>query len=201
MKRLLFLAAILLSQLSYAQEKSEIFIEKGRWGLGGHFSFSSLNSKTSYYEFATDSDAINLEVSPNLTYSFSDNWLVGVGLRYTYTNLDNEEGAVHGIGIAPTIQRYFPILDKLAFNLKGSIEYFYKKIPYSGGEDATYKRYSANIRPGFSYLIHKRFAFEVNTGLLRYAKIKEEGEGRTEFDRFRVDFGLSNFQLGGIFFF
>ena len=146
MKRLLFLAAILLSQLSYAQEKSEIFIEKGRWGLGGHFSFSSLNSNTSYYEFATDSDAINLEVSPNLTYSFSDNWLVGVGLRYTYTNLDNEEGSVHGIGIAPTIQRYFPILDKLAFNLKGSIEYFHKKIPYSGSEDATYKRYSANIR-------------------------------------------------------
>ena len=68
MKRLLFLAAILLSQLSYAQEKSEIFIEKGRWGLGGHFSFSSLNSKTSYYEFATDSDAINFLQEGNCVY-------------------------------------------------------------------------------------------------------------------------------------
>jgi len=201
MKKILFLAVMLLSQLNYSQEKSEIFIEKGRWGLGGHFSFSSLKSETSYYEFNTDSNTINLEVSPNLTYTFADNWLVGIGLKYTYTDLNDEDGSAHGIGIAPNIQRYFPILDKFAFSLEGSVEYFRKKIPSSGGKDNIYKRYSANIRPGFSYLIHKRFAFEVNTGILSYAKIKEEGESRTEFSRFGLDFGLSNFQFGGIFFF
>ena len=203
MKNLLVLFVLLLCQIGFSQEGNSPFIEKGHWGLSGSVGFSSRKSENIFEGVLSENKSTSLSVSPNLFYSFADNWMAGIGLNYTYTNSDSDVNATHGIGIAPNVQRYFPIAEKFAFSLNASIEYFRSKDPYSETEYRIYKNYSANIRPGFSYLLNKKVAIEMNTGLLSYAKVKGEWTDNrsSELDKFDFNLGFTNLQIGAIIFF
>lgn len=209
-KFLLFIAFLSVGTGLAQEDKENIFIEEGRWSLGGRFAINSYDNEH-FRDYTTRNKNFFFSVEPNVGYTFSDNWMLGLNFIYSYNKQENHspstdrETVNHQLGLAPYIQKYFPIFDKFAFFAQGSLEYRHRwsKDSPAVENSSVQKNYALLIRPGFSYMVGKKFVLEATTGSLRYSRSNyfEDDIKLAEGNDFGLDFGLKSFQLGAIYFF
>ena len=208
MKKLLFIIMIVSTSIGYAQEQENSFLEHGRWGLGGAFSLSSNYVQSEYDNNSHSRQSFNFVAVPKLNYSIGDNWVLGLSFRYDYSSQESattNQTIYHAVGFAPNIQKYFPIYNKFAFSLQGSLDYSRRWSVNSLSTTNSFieRWYSVSIRPGFSYFLNKHFALEATTGNLSYS-IHRDDRNDVEVvkaQNLRFNFGLSNIQFGAIYYF
>lgn len=172
MKKLLFIAIFLISNILIGQGENEKFtIEKGLWNIEGNFSLNFRNSKN--YDY--DLKYFNLGFFPKLGYSINDNLIIGIGLGYQYSKTEDEntqnfnnESTINRYSIYPYIKKYIPLGKKLAFHVQGEAKYSNFKNKDESTDDE-YKNYSffIGLRPGISYYLSEKILLQTNFGAFR----------------------------------
>lgn len=96
-KQLFFLALTLVAGSAFAQ------INKGSWLIGGNGSFSY--SRTSYSQFSSSTEALDLLINPQAGYFFLQKFAAGINGNIQYSKVHNSSGTTSGIG--PFARYYF----------------------------------------------------------------------------------------------
>lgn len=159
--------------------------EKGNFLLGGDFNFQSKNDKDN----APRTNSFGL--GPKFGYFISDNFAIGLGASYFYSNqkswITDDQGPAgpirkfnngfrqSGFSIAPFVRHYIDLNAKFKFfsNLSVSAG---KSRGRSLGESTIdthitkfeTKFCSASLSPGFAFFPTKKLAIELSTNLVSY---------------------------------
>ncbi|WP_303318025.1 outer membrane beta-barrel protein [Flavivirga abyssicola] len=217
MKKLFFIAAIIIYGAAFGQESSKkLVIEKGTFNIGGKASFSFSNyeneddiPKDKYSEFG---------ITPNFGYALKNNLIIGLGVGYSYGESENyriNNSIVHRydatfnrFSIFPYIKKYFPLGNKLTLFLQGEVNYSENKTKRSNSEflnnnDDSRNTFFAGFRPGITYFLSKKLALEANLGSLGYNKAKHNygSNNSNKSESFNFNLNSSNLQFGVSYFF
>ncbi|SHG09887.1 outer membrane beta-barrel protein [Pedobacter caeni] len=164
--------------------------EKGSFLLGGDFNFHSKRDK----DDAPRTNSFGL--GPKFGYFISDNFAIGLGASYFYSNQESwttddqgPEGPIRkfnngfrqsGFNIAPFVRHYIDLNAKFKFfsNLSVSAG---KSWGRSLGEPTTnnylskfeLKYYGATLSPGFVFFPTKKIAIELSTTLISYHRSED----------------------------
>lgn len=165
MKKFLFLVAVALTGVTYAQT------EKGGWMAGADLGLSYTSTSTTVKNGSSSNDlgATNVfKFTPNLNYFVIDNLAVGLGLSYTNTKKKDTD-AVNEFAIMPNATYFFPLggdvapfvgagvgygsasqgshdsekASGLIFGVKGGVAYFVNSgVALTGSVGYDYKNYT-----------------------------------------------------------
>lgn len=197
MKKIFFIAIVLIYTLGFSQNSNEkLILQKNIWSIGGSISFTtSSHSENNDYEYE-DLERLNINFLPKVSYAIQNNLFMGVELEFGYSNSkfnsSDESSSVIVLGIAPNIKKYFPVGEKLTLNLLGEFRYNYSKTK---NHDSESNNYFVGIRPGITYFINKKIALEANIGKLGYWNSKYENSSSNGFEfsmnTSDINFGVS----------
>lgn len=202
----LFVGAISLNAQNSENDKR--IIPKGTWNIGGDFSFGLSNIESSSGDDVTvESDRTTLSLFPRVGYAFDDNWMLGLKAGYGYSHFENDnnenfEGKTESITVAPYARRYFGVGNKLLFYLQGELGYagswsesFGDMTPRS---TSSADEFYVAFRPGVTFFVSNRLAFESSIGALRYSTIKRD---RFRSKTFELNLDSSNLLFGLSYYF
>ncbi|MDC6365494.1 MULTISPECIES: outer membrane beta-barrel protein [Flavobacteriaceae] len=201
----LFVGAISLNAQNSENDKR--IIPKGTWNIGGDFSFGLSNLESSSGDVTVESDRTTISLFPRVGYAFDDNWMVGLKTGYGYSRFENEnngnfEGKGESITVAPYARRYFGVGNKLLFYLQGELGYtgswsesFGDMTPRS---TSSADEFYVAFRPGVTFFVSNRLAFESSIGALRYSTIKRD---RFRSKTFELNLDSSNLLFGLSYYF
>lgn len=212
MKKLLFFTFILFAMQLHAQENlnDKLIIKKGTWNIAGDFSLGVNNSETRFESLTQqpqrDSDRTTVSFFPRAGYAFADNWLVGLISGYGFSKVENTdteigleprffESRTETLTIAPYARRYFGLNKNLAVYLQGELGLSKSWTENTGDE---IERTTSNVdeffvafRPGISFFVSKKLAFESSFGVLRYSSFDLESNPGAETESTNLDFSLN----------
>lgn len=217
MKKLFFIAAIIVYGVSFGQELNEkLIIEKGTFNIGGKASLNFNNSEN--INVSSKSDHNSFEISPNFGYTIKNNLMIGLGLGYLYSksknyNVDNSieersRSIIEGVSVFPYVKKYISLGAKLLMHVQG--EFKYSEYKAKGGSsnmlnDSNDIRNTifVGFRPGISYFFSKKLALETNFGAMGYTKFKNNypNGGGYKSSSFSFNLDSSDLQFGLSYFF
>lgn len=211
MKKSLIIIFLFAFGVSFAQEKEgNLSIRKGTWNLGGELSFGKSNYEnkgaTSY-----ETNNLNFSFSPKAGYAISDNFIIGLGLGYSYQNFEGSEDSFiknmksNSLSVFPYVRKHYNMSSKFSLYLQGEIKY---SKSWFKQDDKNYNTSTDNnlfigIRPGINYFLNKNFALEASIGSLGYSKSKIIGYTSEELKResFSLSLNSSNMFFGLSYYF
>lgn len=135
----------------------------------------------------------NFTVAPEIGYSYSDHWGVGVTLDYNYKN---GAGYVsNGFSFAPYARWTFARVadDKLSFFLDGGFNFGFAK---DRAISSTGVFYNIGFKPGISYAFNEHWSVVSHLGFLGYEGANHAGEDLGYHRKFGLDFTSMNLNLG-----
>ncbi|AUP77754.1 hypothetical protein [Flavivirga eckloniae] len=220
MKKLLFIAAIIINGVTFGQgSNKKMVIKKGAFNLGGRvvLVFDNYKNRDNTYK----SDRNSFEVNPNFGYAIKNNLLIGLGMGYVYSknksyDIDDliiderSHSTTEGVNIFPYVKKYFSLGSKLLIHLQGEFKYSeYKQKLSNTNMLNNSNRFSNSIfvglRPGITYFFSKNLAFETNLGAIGYTRGKNQyasiNNGGNKSKSFSFNLDSSNLQFGFSYFF
>ncbi|MCH4552941.1 outer membrane beta-barrel protein [Aestuariibaculum lutulentum] len=215
MKKLLFIASLLVYGLTFSQEKEEPFvIKKGLWNIGGNVSLTKFKSKEPE-SFIPNRESFGFTISPKLGYFISDNWELGLGLGYGYYHYEHQNNMYHNYSnsysVSPFVRKYFSLSKTLLFDSQFGVSYTknYIRSENENGELSKDRESSlfVGLQPGFTYFLNPKFALKAKIGALGYSCSKREynytSDNLDEYKSESFSFSLSssNIQFGIYYFF
>lgn len=208
MKKKLTLLLLLVSIITYSQEKEKRFnLEKGTWVLEGDIKMNS--TKNAHDSNTTESKTFAFGIAPKVGYTINNNLVLGLGLGYNFSrnkfhsNFQNKVSVDNIYSISPYIKKFFPLTSRLAFNIEGFTRFYFSDMEVEDSLNPTTNRYknigiAAGLRPGINYGLSENVLLELNFGSLGYNQQTTEIDGvRTwNFSTFGFDVDSSSLVLG-----
>lgn len=188
MKKMIVVAVLGLIGTQFANAQ----VKKGNILLGGTVSFSSESEKQEGVEGKNTFTGFG--ISPKVGYAVSDKWVVGVFANTEfYTNKDAADVKNKTNLIAPGIfvRNYHNIGEsKFAFFGEANVSYGFGSSETAGVKTQKRTEIDANILPGITYFVTKRFMVEGVFGGINFNNrvTKPEPAGTPEVTR--TEFGL-----------
>lgn len=180
MKRMIFTLAIIFGLVSVVNAQNP-----GQFWAGG-----SVGVKTSKVK---DGDRLtNYNIIPEIGYTFSDNWGVGIKLGYAHDeyNFNNSKVKSNGFTVNP-FARYSFLKGNIGnLFVDGGVGYTYSKI-----KDVDIKTHELEVgfRPGVAINVSDNIALTGKFGFIGY---QYEKIGSKKTNSFEFDFDLSQILLG-----
>ncbi|AGC76885.1 opacity protein-like surface antigen [Nonlabens dokdonensis] len=207
MRTAIYLFTFLLTAITAAQEETTSFINRGGYELNGSLSFSTskINRENG---FQSESRGTLIIFRPQLGYAVKNDFVLGLGLGFSYSESRNETANVDDINsstsyaITPFVKKYFNISKNFAFNLQGEIGYSLSSINSTNNqlEDNSSNEISLGIRPGISYRINEKLALQSQIGFLGYSQGNLDNDDTTV-SSFNVSLNAQDFTIGISYFF
>lgn len=203
MKKILSILAFITPLLSFAQ------VEKGMYLVSGNISFQSNLTSDSQIITPTQVAIKQIEVMPYFGYMVSSKVAIGIVADY-WKNEQTNDFPQNQFSVSKNTQesynagifmRYYqPITEKFFFFAQGDITYgkgsgttFVQSIGTVQKIDL--KGTTIAVRPGISYFVSKRWAFELMLGSLKYSiaemTVGGESKNRNGFAFNAITRGLS----------
>lgn len=220
MKAFLFFTSIFVYTLGFAQESEEKqIIEKATWTISGSTSLSFQNNEntSNQLEITSESDSDAFLIAPSFGYALSDNLVVGSRLQYQNVKSDGTSilpsttsssvATNESIGLIPYIRGYKGIGKELSLYLQGEVGY--NRFWGMDQQDNQPVRKSdgntllIGIRPGITYFLGKKLAFEASYGFLGYSftERKIDGERYSKTNNFSLNLNTSDLLFGLAYYF
>lgn len=128
MKKFLFIVAVALTSVGYAQT------DKGDWMVGTDFGLSYQSSKETVKAGNERSVTTNtFRVAPKLDYFVINNLSIGLGLEYANTKIKDVSGSTNEFAVVPQVHYFFPLDTNLKPFIGAKVGYGFSS---SGSEDA-----------------------------------------------------------------
>lgn len=191
MKTLITVVLFLFTMMVFSQDENDNFlIEKSTWTIEGDFGIKNFSDKKSYTnsnEF--DDNYFNFSIAPKIGYAINDNFILGLGFAYNYSERDYEgivEQAItinswttNSYSVFPYVKKFFPIAKKLSLHLVAETRFSIENISYESSRNdyntiTKAETFSINIRPGVNYRITNKFMLQANFGSLGYSHSNEK---------------------------
>lgn len=158
MKKMIVVAVLGLIGTQFANAQ----VKKGNILLGGTVGVTTTSNKTDGVD--GKSTSTNFGISPKVGYAVSDKWVVGVFAETEFGTSKNLAGVkTKSNNIAPGIfvRNYHNIGDsKFAFFGEANVSYGFGSQEVADVKTAKYNTIEANILPGITYFVTKRFLVE-----------------------------------------
>lgn len=233
MKKILVFTAILLVHLTQAQlspeqsndENKKSHIQKGSWVISGLFSVNKINNENNSPEINafTKENRLNYSISPQIGYTFSNNWIGGVNIEYSFNKNNSDRFESEGLNrknrtkgnsysISPFVTRFFNLSKNLFLNLKGSVQYTYfksdNKYDSTTNETNYYtdegESFFIGFTPGITYFLNNNLALESALGSFGYRKSEtdySDSERTQKTNSFNANIDLSSIYFGVSYYF
>lgn len=196
MKKMIVVAVLGLIGTQFANAQ----VKKGNILLGGTVSFSSetekqegVDGKNSYTSFG---------ISPKVGYAVSDKWVVGVFANTEFYNQkDAADVKTKTNLIAPGIfvRNYHNIGEsKFAFFGEANVSYGFGSSETADVKTSKRTEIDANILPGITYFVTKRFMVEGVFGGINFNSTVTKPEPAGTPETTRTEFGLQFTQQFGL---
>lgn len=201
MKASITVLLFLFTSLVFSQDKYDNFlIEKSIWVLEGDFGINSRQSGVVSGNDNIDDTNFNLSIAPKVGYFLKDNFALGLGFKYGYSEFESDnvsESIIrthltksNSYGVFPYIKKFFPIGKKLSLHLAAETGFLFGNTRNENSADidgningnSSVQNFSINISPGINYRLNNKILVQANFGSLGYNNIKEEfrdSESRT----------------------
>ncbi len=162
-----------------AQNQKEIY-------LGMNLSAGSRNSESTSIQTNTERQSNYLEIGPEVSYFFSDNWEGILGLNFLNTNSENDfngnpsENKSSTFGVSAGVQKHINLSDRFTFNLGLNVlvQNSTTEDTLNNNELEDRDQFRAVIRPGVDYFSKSRFRMGLRLGGLGYSTINDlDNEG------------------------
>ena len=137
--------------------------------------------------------ATEFSIKPEVGYTLSDKFAVGMTIGYSTSNMAYENGAwsgkldksVNTFMVSPYVRYTFAKLDKVNFFCDGLVE-------YSNINNGYYKTngFAIGFQPGVAVNLNEKISFVAKLGQLTYATAKADLEGAKAVNEF--NFNLSS---------
>ncbi|WP_346316754.1 outer membrane beta-barrel protein [Chitinophaga sp. YIM B06452] len=203
MKKMIIVAALGLFGTQFANAQ----VKKGDFLVGGNVGISTSSSKTDGVDGKTTSTSFG--ISPKAGYALSDKWMVGVFVGSSFNNTKNKtvepntESKGNVIIPGVFVRNYHMLGEKVALFGEANVGYGFGTQKNNDVKTASTKSIHANVVPGISYFVNKRFVLEGVFGGLSYNNIKAKNEvSGVEATESTFDFTFTEtFQVGVSFLF
>ena len=160
MKKFLFIVAVALTSVGYAQT------DKGDWMVGSDLALSYESAKTTTKydgDKRGDTTISTFKVTPNLNYFIVDNLALGLGLSYSNRKIKGQDGSKDSFTVVPNVHYYFPLDTNLKPFIGAGVGY---KIRYDGKEDVDkWNGLTVGGKLGIAYFVNNGAAL---TGYVGY---------------------------------
>jgi len=166
----LFLTLTAVTALTFA---SQAQTEQGKFLIGGQVGFQTSKQKD------TDSKFNSFSINPTAGYFVSDNWAVGAGIGYSWSNRDNgmeEEFKTNWFNVSPFVRNYIG---------EGQLKFFSQlSVPMAWGKQSVerlagttetkFERYGVELAPGFAYFPVSNVGIELKVRGLYFESQKDK---------------------------
>ncbi|MBO9153170.1 outer membrane beta-barrel protein [Chitinophaga sp. GCM10012297] len=203
MKKMIIVAALGLFGIQFANAQ----VKKGDVLVGGNVGIATSSEKVDGTDGKTTSTTFN--ISPKAGYALSDKWMVGVFVGTDFTNSKDKtvepNTELKSTVIAPGIfvRNYHMLGEKVALFGEANVAYGFGTVKANDTKTASVNSIDANIVPGISYFVNKRFVLEGVFGGINYSNVKSTNEinnVETTNSSFNFDF-TKKFRVGVSFLF
>jgi outer membrane protein len=194
MKKLLIAAiAVFAFGAANAQEGGTGGFSKGDIFISGSFGFGS-QKYTAEGNYKEDS----FNIMPRVGYFVSENIALGLGLGYSSSSVQVNEGAdkdkVNTIGVQAFGRYYFTPASQ--FSVFGQLSVEYASADF---DPVKVNGFGVGLAPGVNYFLSKNFALEASWGVLSYASAKSDVDGAESSTDFNLGLDLDNINLGLVY--
>ncbi|AWO01263.1 hypothetical protein DLD77_05945 [Chitinophaga alhagiae] len=201
MKKMIVMAVLGLVGTQFAKAQ----VQKGDFLVGGNVGVTSTTpDKVDGSDDKTTTTTFN--ISPKVGYALSDKWMVGVFVDAGFANIkDVDAGTTTKIKshlIAPGIfVRNYHMLgeSKVAIFGEANVSYGFGSVKADDTKTASLNTLEANVLPGITYFVTKRFMLEGVFGGITYRteteKAQPAGTPKTTTSTFDFSF-TKQFQVG-----
>jgi hypothetical protein len=217
MKKLLIIGLLVMSGISFGQEKEENSnIQKGTWNFDLSVSIYATNSDVDEEFVINESNETNLSFYPSVGYAIKDNLIVGIGIGYgsrDYNYKDIETGFDYGqsrndktYSAYAFVKKIIPLRSNFTLNFRGELGYSNLKEEYYSWSfdnnettNTTKNSIFVGIRPSITYFLSEYFALEGTFGTLRYDSSISEVDGESsklKSNSFYFSLNPSNIRIG-----
>ncbi|WP_343304539.1 outer membrane beta-barrel protein [Chitinophaga niabensis] len=177
MKKMIVVAVLGLIGTQFANAQ----VKKGNILLGGNVAVSTSSEKVDGVDGKETSTSFG--ISPKVGYAVSDKWVVGVFANTEFTTDKDRVGAVDvktkNTSIAPGIfvRNYHNIGEsKFAFFGEANVSYAFGQTKVEDTKTNKFNTIDANIVPGITYFVTKRFNVEGVFGGINFNNRKDTAE-------------------------
>jgi hypothetical protein len=179
MKKMIVLAVVGLFGTQFAKAQ----VAKGDFLVGGTVGIKSETEKPNDDNDDVKSTTTNFFISPKVGYALSDKWMVGVFAITDFTTVKEETSALdtksqsNMITPGVFVRNYHMIGgSKFAFFGEANVGYGFGQTKMEGNKVSTQNQLIANIQPGISYFVTKRFVLEGVFGGINYTNFTSKIE-------------------------
>lgn len=161
MKKFLFIVAVALTSVGYAQT------DKGDWMVGTDFGLSYETSKVTEKvgNSETSQTTNTFKVAPKLDYFVINNLSIGLGLEYRNSKVKDGD-TTNRFAVVPQVHYFFPLDTNFKPFLGARVGYGYSSTEVAGGNNKTkWDGLVAGGRAGVAYFVNNGAAV---TGYLDY---------------------------------
>ncbi|RPD40395.1 outer membrane beta-barrel protein [Chitinophaga barathri] len=203
MKKMIIVAVLGLIGTQFANAQ----VKKGNVLVGGNVGISTNSEKKDGVDGKTTTTSFS--ISPKAGYALSDKWMVGVFVSSEFSNSKdktvepNTELKSNVIAPGIFVRNYHMLGEKVALFGEANVAYGFGTTKSGDTKTASLSGIDANIVPGISYFVNKRFVLEGVFGGINYNNTKDKNEGtgiETTNSSFNFDF-TKKFRVGVSFLF
>lgn len=200
MKKMIVMAVLGLVGTQFAKAQ----VQKGDFLVGGNVGVNSTTQKIDGSDDKTTATRFN--ISPKVGYALSDKWMVGVFVGAGFSNEKEEDGATtvkektHMITPGVFVRNYHMLGEsKVAIFGEANVAYGFGSTKVEDTKTASGNILEANVVPGITYFVTKRFMLEGVFGGITYrnetSKPEPAGEPKSTTSTFDFSF-TKQFQVG-----
>ncbi|MGD1945808.1 MAG: hypothetical protein ACFB0A_06015 [Croceivirga sp.] len=225
MKKFLFFGILLCVVVSTDQKDvtDRLINKKGTWNLTGDFSLGINNNESENEDSFSTNDSRSINFRSAVGHTVSDNLIVGLGFGYGRRTQDldfsandgafnNTENTTNTYSVFPYVKKFFGLSKSLAFFIQGEVRYDRSELEQETMNVGQFNRDNntdslfVGIRPGMTFFVSKKFAFETNFGSLGYSRFSSEAnngdlDSSSTGNSFNFDFNPSNLFFGLSYYF
>jgi hypothetical protein len=198
MKKNILYALLFLPTLAFGQ------LSQGKVQFSMDFSIHSLNSSaTSNGTSLGDATQTDFNITPTVSYFFTDKLSIGLTLLYSSTKNSSDGSKSSMFGIGPALGYYSMIGDRFGIFAKASFAYISETAtqPISGVDyQFDGSGFGITLQPGFIYFLHNNFAFEASMTGFQYMSVSAQPSGGISYKETNtqtiLDLKMSTINLG-----
>lgn len=176
MKKMIIVAVLGLIGTQFANAQ----VKKGNVLVGGNVGIATQSNEQDGVDGKTTSTTFN--ISPKAGYALSDKWMVGVFVGTDFSNSKNKtvepNTELKSTTIAPGVfvRNYHMLGEKVALFGEANVAYGFGTVKADDTKTASVNSIDANVVPGISYFVNKRFVLEGVFGGINYNNSKSTNE-------------------------
>lgn len=203
-----------LAILFFAFSMSAQVLDRGNFVIGSTFGFSTADSKVIYTTNGVEAEgegpsALQLSVAPNIGYFIVDNFALGIGMDYTFSQLEEpntDRTDDSDLLFGPFSRVYLPVGDDMAFFLEANFGFGTSSDDQFIGEEKqsiNTNVFAIGFGPGFTIFSNADLGIEA---LFKYnfarSEFNTENGGiktatTTKTNQFDISIGVQ-FYFGGV---